>query len=315
MTHFSAQTQYRPQFEWRFVTPYYWPVWLALLLLRVGIYAPRRLWNGCGWLLGELYYRASRKRRCVASANIAACFPALDGAAREKLVRDHFHQAMQCLCDIGWIWWASRARLEKFVRLHGLANIAAVMARGQAVIALTAHSVALEMGVLLSCHHSYLAMVKPLRNPLMEYFFARGRARFGARLFPRREGFRPLLRAMTPGTGFYFLPDEDLGVRDGVFAPFFGEPAATLTTLGRLAAHANAAVLPVHTRRRADGRGYDVIVEPPMADFPSGDPMRDATQMNAVIEAGIRAAPSQYLWTFKRFKNRPPGAPALYDRC
>lgn len=306
---------YCPPFRWRFLTPYYWPVWLVLALLRLGIYVPRPLWNGCGWLLGELYYRSSRKRRCVARINVAICFPELDEPARERVVRTHFHQAIQCLCDLGWLWWAPRSRLEAFVHLQGLPHLSAVLARGQAAITLTSHSVALEMGAILSCHHAHVGLIKPLRNALMDYFFAHGRTRFDAVLFPRRTGLRPLLRALDCGIGLYFLPDEDLGVRDGVFAPFFGVPAATLTSLGRLAAHARAAVLPVYTRRRADGRGYDVIIEPPLADFPSGDPVRDATRMNAVIEAGIRAAPSQYLWTFKRFKNRPAGEAAYYDRC
>lgn len=306
---------YRPRFRWQFFTPYYWPVWLALLLLWVGMFMPRRLWNACGWVLGELYYRASQKRRCVARVNIALCFPELDAPVRERLVRTHFREAIQCLCDMGWLWWAPLPRLARFVRFQGLENLTAVVARGQPVIALTAHSVALEMGAFLSHHHGQAAMIKPLRNPLMDYFFARGRGRFAAAMFTRHGGLRPILRALNRGIGFYFLPDEDLGVRDGVFAPFFGVPAATLTSLGRLAAHAHAAVLPVYTRRRADGRGYDVVIEPPLADFPTGDPVRDATRMNAVIETGVRAAPSQYLWTFKRFKNRPPGQASLYDGC
>lgn len=304
-----------PAFEWRFLLPAYWPVWVALLALRLGMYVPRPAWNACGWLLGEAYYRTSRKRRCVARANIAICFPALDAAARERLVRTHFHEAMQCLCDLGWLWWAPRARLERFVRLQGLAHLDAVSARGQAAITFTGHAVALEMGLVLSLYHAHAALIKPLRNRLLNYFFARGRARFGAVLFARENGLRPLLRALDRGLALYFLPDEDLGLRDSVFVPFFGEPAATLTSLGRIAARAQAAVLPVYTRRRADGRGYDVMIEPPLADFPSGDPVRDAARMNAALEAAIRAAPSQYLWTFKRFKSRPPGGAPLYDRC
>lgn len=306
---------YSPRFRWQFLLPPYWPAWLGLLLLRLGVYLPRRLWNAVGALLGALYYRGSRKRRCVARANIALCFPSLDAAARERLVRDHFRAAMQCLCDLGWLWWAPRPRLERFVRLEGAAHIEAASAAGRPVIALTAHSVALEMGLVLSLHRPYVAFIKPLRNGLMDFYFARGRARFGALLITRSSGLRPLLRALEGGRVLYFLPDEDLGVRDSVFAPFFGEPAATLTTLGRLAAHTNAAVLPVYTRRRADGGGYDIVIAAPLADFPSGDPLADATRMNAVLEAGIRAAPSEYLWTFKRFKNRPPGAAAVYDEC
>jgi lauroyl/myristoyl acyltransferase len=40
--------------------------------------------------------------------------------------------------------------------------------------------------------------------------------------------------------------------------------------------------------------------------------LADAAQMNAAIEAGVREVPEQYMWTYKRFKQRPPGEPSLY---
>lgn len=114
-----------------------------------------------------------------------------------------------------------------------------------------------------------------------------------------------MLRGLAQGLVFYYLPDEDLGPRHSVFAPFFGIPAATLPTLGRLASAAEAAVIPCYTRLVPGG--YEVRLDPPLADFPTGDPVADATRMNAEIERALRTMPEQYLWTFKLFKTRPPG--------
>ena len=58
--------------------------------------------------------------------------------------------------------------------------------------------------------------------------------------------------------------------------------------------------------------GWEVIFLPPLEDFPSGDPVADATRMNAVIEQGIREMPEQYFWVHRRFKSRPEGEPGLY---
>jgi lauroyl/myristoyl acyltransferase len=109
-----------------------------------------------------------------------------------------------------------------------------------------------------------------------------------------------------------YSPDEDFGERQSVFVPFFGVPTATLTTLGRLAHMTNALVAPCFTRLLPGGRGYEVILKPPLENFPEGDRLRDATRMNQVIEEGLRSMPEQYLWTFKLFKTRPGQAPSPY---
>lgn len=308
-------TAYVPTFSWRFLAPRYWLIWLGLLLLWLSLYLPRPLWNAVGAGLGYLYYRFNRKRRCIATANVNACFPDLNLPARERLVRAHFRIAMQSVLDLGWLWWAPRARLQRFVRFIGMEHYRDAVARGHRVVLLTCHSPAMEMGALISLHYHQVAMFKPLNNELVNWLIARGRARFGATLYVRKNALRPILRGIKAGSGFYYLPDEDLGGHDSVFVSFFGQPAATLTTLGRIAERTDAIVLPYFARRRDNGRGYELTIQPPIQNFPSGDKTIDAQHMNAVIEAGVRMAPAQYLWTFKRFKNRPPGVPGLYDGC
>ncbi|MEW5882443.1 MAG: lipid A biosynthesis acyltransferase, partial [Pseudomonadota bacterium] len=58
--------------------------------------------------------------------------------------------------------------------------------------------------------------------------------------------------------------------------------------------------------------GYVLHLEPPWRDYPSGDVAADTARMNAEIERWVRRLPDQYLWTHKRFKTRPAGAPSLY---
>ena len=141
----------------------------------------------------------------------------------------------------------------------------------------------------------------------------RGRTRFGTqKLFSRQEGIRPAVRALKAGTPFYYLPDQDYGARDAVFVPFFGNQAATITGLSRLAALTGAIVLPCVTRFAALGQGYQVVIHPPWRDFPSGDDTADARRMNEFIERCIALAPEQYNWAHKRFKTRPVGEAAWY---
>jgi KDO2-lipid IV(A) lauroyltransferase len=73
-----------------------------------------------------------------------------------------------------------------------------------------------------------------------------------------------------------------------------------------------ARVLPVITEMLPGAQGYRVTIGPPWADFPSEDAVADTAAMNAFIESTVRQMPAQYYWLHKRFKTRPPGAPALY---
>lgn len=311
----TAQHQpYRPRFERAFLGPRYWPAWVALGLLRLSLLVPRGLWGWFGARVGDLYYRGNAKRRTIARINIDLCFPELSAAERERLVRAHFRAAAQSLLDVGWLWWGTPKQLDEYVRVVGLEHYRAQAERGRNIILMTCHSVALEMGAVISRYYPQVAPLKPIRNPLANWLIVRGRARFGAQLYTRAQGMRPLLRGMQQGLALYYLPDEDLGLTASVFAPFFGVPAATLTTLGRLARLGDAVVIPYFPRRRRDGRGYEVVIKPALEDFPSGDEVADAARMNRVLEAGIREAPEQYLWTFKRFKSRPDHAPSPYPR-
>ena len=155
-------------------------------------------------------------------------------------------------------------------------------------------------------------MIKLQGNPVVNWLLNRGRMRFGCFLLSRTQGLRPVIRALKQGLVFMYSPDEDFGDRQSVFVPFFGVPTATLATLGRLAHLTNALVVPCFTRLLPGGRGYEVILKPPLEDFPNGDRTRDAARMNAVLEEGLRSMPEQYLWTFKLFKTRPGQAPSPY---
>jgi lauroyl/myristoyl acyltransferase len=115
---------------------------------------------------------------------------------------------------------------------------------------------------------------------------------------------------------FYYLPDQDPDRLDKsfVFAPFFNVPTATFTALGRLARLVNAVVIPCFTHQRPRGRGYEVVLHPPLDNFPTGDEQVDTTRMNTEIERVVREAPEQYFWSYRRFKTRPNHEPSPYRR-
>lgn len=304
---------YAPRFEARFLLPRYWGTWVLLGILRLAALLPLPAAHALGAALGRLFYAVNAKRRRIARINIDLCFPELSADERAELVRRHFRTQGKCSVDLGLAWWAPVRRLERLIRPVGLDAYRRLLGEGRNVILLTGHFCTADLGgIYVSRFHPGLVMMKRLRNPLVNWFVWRGRTRFGAQASLREQGLRPLVRAIRSQVMCYYVPDEDFGPRNSAFVPFLGVQAATVTTLGRLAATGNAVVMPCFTRMLPDDRGYELIIRPPLADFPTGDPVEDARRMNQALEEGIRLMPEQYMWTMKWFRSRPQGEESPY---
>ena len=291
--------------------PRYWPSWAWLFLLRLMAALPLSWSRAVGAVLGLLMMVTNEKRRKIARINLEMCFPKSSLRERERLLRRHFIVSGQSYFDLAYLAWASERRILRKTHIRGLEHYQDL--RGRNIILLAPHCVGMNFGgAVIARQRAQFSMVKLQRNPVVNGLLNRGRMRFGCFLLARQQGLRPVIRGLKQGLAFYYLPDEDFGQRQSVFVPFFGVPTATLTTLGRLARLTDALVVPCFTRLLPGGRGYEVILKPPLEDFPNGDRAHDAARMNTVIEEGLRHMPEQYLWTFKIFKTRPGQAPSPY---
>jgi len=298
------------------LAPRHWPTWLGVGLLRALVaILPVDTLLGLGRRLGGFAMPFARRRREITEINLALCFPDLTAPQRKDLARRHFESLGMAVAEFCLSWWARDARLEGRVRLEGLDNLHAAFARGQGVILLSAHFTTLEIaGRFLAMHTRGLplnAMYRRIDNPVVERVMRVRRLRhFGEPI--RRDDVRAMLRALKANEAVWYAFDQNYKARNKVFAPFFGVAAATNTATSRLAQVTGAAVVPFVTRRLPDGAGYVQRIEPPLADFPSGDAEADATQLNALIEGWVREAPEQYLWSHRRFRTRPVGEARFY---
>jgi KDO2-lipid IV(A) lauroyltransferase len=111
---------------------------------------------------------------------------------------------------------------------------------------------------------------------------------------------------------FIYPPDQDQGIKDGAFIPFFGIPAATMASVPRIALMTGAKVVPSITRMLPDSQGYVLTFYPAWENYPSGDDIADARRMNEFIEQRVLEMPEQYFWVHKRFKTRPEGEKKFY---
>ena len=122
-------------------------------------------------------------------------------------------------------------------------------------------------------------------------------------------GIRQLFKRLQSGGVVGILPDQQPKQGDGVWAPFFGVPALTMTLIGRLAERTGAQVLYAWCERQGDGPRFMLHVEAAPPGIASSDAVTSASALNAGIEALVRRAPAQYQWTYKRWSQQPEGSP------
>lgn len=283
-------------------------------LLRLMAFLPLPLVHGLGVLVGWLLWLVPNGQRRVAAINLDLCFPDWDAARRTRLLRRSLQETSKTLLELGPLWLWRGERLLGLVReVRGEEALSAALAQRRGAILITPHLGSWEIGGLYtSSRFPMTTLYRPSRLGIDEVI-RQGRERLGARLVPANSrGVRILLEALRQGRLVAILPDQDPGREGGIFVPFFGQPANTMTLVSRLAIKSQAPAFLGYGERLPWGRGYRVCFEPLPAAVGEGPVETSAAALNAAIEQLVRRLPEQYLWVYKRFKTRPPGMPRIY---
>ncbi len=283
----------------------------GIFFMRLLGHLPLAWVRALGWLLGWLLYAVAVPRRRVVWTNLSLCFPDWSTARKREVATQTFLYFSQAWLDRGWLWQGSPQVARRRLKLTG--QVDALLGAGPVVI-FSPHFVGLDAGwsaLTQQVPRAFTTIYTHQANKVVDAWVLQGRKRFGfATLFDRSAGPKPILASLRAGQALYLLPDMNYGLPESVFVPFYGVPAATVTSLSRLAKLGKARVVPVLTRMTAEG--YDVEVMPQWTDFPGDDVTRDALRMNQRLEGFINTMPSQYYWVHKRFKDRPDGLPPVY---
>ncbi len=252
-------------------------------------------------------------RRKITLTNLRLCFPEKTEAEVVALARSTYRNLARAVLDHGVLWAGTAQQIKDMVRVEGLDYF--VDPANRPLIAVAPHFAGLDAtGVRLGMEVVGCALYQVQSNPVWDKAILEGRRRFTKSEFVAKSehnDLRPVIRALREGKPFYYLPDMDHGVRNSVFLPFFGVPAATVPMASRLARLTKARVVFVATEMTADG--YLVHVSDPLEGFPTEDYVADTKRLNAEMERLIRKVPDQYMWLHRRFKTRPEGEPSVYD--
>ena len=177
-------------------------------------------------------------------------------------------------------------------------------AQGRGIVFLTPH-----LGCFEVTARSYAArfgpvtvLYRPARKPWLRELVATSRSRENMTAVPTTlAGVRQMLRALKAGEAVGLLPDQVPPQGQGVWAPFFGRDAYTMTLPARLVQQTGAVLLLVWGERLPGGRGYHVHVHRLEGEL-AREPQAAAARINQEMERMVRAGPTQYLWGYARYK-------------
>ncbi|MGI9133376.1 MAG: lysophospholipid acyltransferase family protein [Rhodoferax sp.] len=273
------------------------------LLFKTLSFLPLWLLHALGWLLGWLALLLSRSYRQRFVANLRQA-----GVAR-AVGRQAVGAAGQMLAELPRLWLGRAVP----VQWQGAEHIDSALQRGRGILFLTPHlgcfeitaqAYAARYGVV---GHPMTVLFRPPRKAWLLPLVRSSRERAGLFTAPTTlAGVKQMLKALKAGQSVGLLPDQVPPEGQGLWAPFFGRDAYTMTLSVRLLAQTGATPLLAWGERLSWGRGYVVHVSP-LEQALAADLALAARQINAAMETLVRRAPGQYLWGYARYKAPPQG--------
>jgi KDO2-lipid IV(A) lauroyltransferase len=288
---------------------------LAPLVFKLLALLPLGLLRALGNLVGQLMWWINGRAAHVTRENIALCFPELSPGEQTLLARQSLQETAKTAMEAGAIWRNSWPWLQcRIVSFEGDDILRAKLAEGKGVLVLAPHHGNWEVvAPYLASVANLTAMYQPLDNPKMDQLVLAGRSKLNITMAPtNRKGVMMLFKALQSGTIVGILPDQ-VPARDagGEVAPFFGQPALTMTLVHGLIQRTGCAVCSCYAERVSGG--FKLVVIEADAQIYREDQLTGLSGLNASVEACVRRAPAQYQWEYKRFRRLPEPYPKRYQ--
>ena len=266
-------------------------------------------------LAALVWYSVPRLRR-VTRINLKAVYPDMEAAQRKKVGRASMTNYVKGIFEAGMLWhWPLEKMNSLFDEVQGMEDVEELIKEGKGLIVAAPHYGSWEMlNLFLHTKGEAAILYKPTKYPEIDALLRGKRARAGAVMVAATgKGLRRMYQLLKDGYFVALLPDQEPTGGGGQFAPFFGIEALTGVLLPRMAQRTGAPVVFAVCERRKGGR-YCVHLFKTNPSIYSENMREALTEVNRGIEQCITVDPSQYLWAYKRFRNRPEGEKSLYKR-
>lgn len=276
---------------------------LIFVLLRMISSLPPSVGYRIGGLIGAILMRVVPERRNVCQANVDACFPHLSDTEKHALVGHHFRELGIGIIETSWAWFRPQHFIKPHLHIEGLEVIERARERGEGVLLVGPHSTMTDLVAMMvfEAIGPLVITYRPQDNAKLDDMINDQRRRYGELIDVRN--LRKIHKHLSQGDTVWFSPDQDLGPRGSVFAPFFGQETCTITTTARLSKSPTVRTVFVQVYRNE--LDYHLRFIPFRANYPEEDQISNARHLNELIEDNVMQSPAQYMWIHRRFKTRP----------
>jgi Kdo2-lipid IVA lauroyltransferase/acyltransferase len=262
--------------------------------------------------LARLWYSLDRRHRLITLRNLEfALGRQLNPEQQQQLSFEVFHHFVKFFFEAVAALLLPLSILRQQVIFMGLENSDAALQQGKGMVALVAHAGNWELNGMVGAfgYRPMFIVARRHDNPTMDRIIRYLRERGGNTMIPKQGGLKAMLRQLKKNQIVGMAIDQNTTTKGGILVDFFGHRARTTPIAGILARRFGVPVLTVFSRRLPDGR-HLVVVSPPLpmeiTDNPDEDIRRHVQLQSNAVEAWVRAAPEQWLWLHKRWKNQYP---------
>ena len=176
------------------------------------------------------------------------------------------------------------------------------------IIVVASHNCNLEIGLSvlpLFVEHNVYVIYKPLKNKTSEFIINSIRQRFGVKLITKKESAKFILSNKDQKKLIVFISDQTPYPENAIWTEFLNQQTPIFGGAEVMAKKLNSPVVFAYNRRQKRGKyelGFELLTENPKALAPE-----EITNLHVkYLEQEIIKAPSNWLWSHKRWKHKPP---------
>ncbi|AKD05682.1 lauroyl acyltransferase [Pontibacter korlensis] len=260
-----------------------------------------------------VYYLVGYRKKVVIN-NLRNAFPEKSVKEIDQISKDFYKQFMDVVVEILKLRSMKASEMERRIVFTNQELLDNFVQQGKTVITMGSHSAnwewVLSAGAVQFNFPAY-GIYKPLNNPFFEAFMLKTRSKLGAKLIKMKDTLRDFASNRKMPRVVAMLSDQTpLKSEITFWTTFLNQDTPFYTGAEKLSERFKYPVLFLDVKRTS--RGHYALTFEQITDGTSALEVTSETDFPITVafaqklEAAIRRAPADYLWTHKRWKHKRP---------
>jgi len=261
-----------------------------------------------GNLIGDFLRLLSSKRKNITLDNIEHAFPDKSGKEQINIMKESYRNLGITLLETTALGFMPKSKLKKLLKFENRTLFDEAYRRGKGIILISGHYgnwelVAYAGSIILG--PSFLIVVHPLKNPLIDRILNHYRTKAGNQVIPMGKAAKPIFSTIRKGGIIALLVDQSATFDKDVFVDFFGRPASTYEAPASLALKFDVPIITGFCERQKNGTYLVKLNEIKHDDLQNNpDGILELTSRHVKsLEDQIRKKPGQWAWQHRRWKH------------